>query len=424
MSERRTPGADAPVAAVATDVGFRRLFEAAPDLFLVVKTDADFTIQGASDAYLAATMTRREEIVGRPLFDAFPDNPADAAATGVANLRASLERVVTTRRGDAMATQRYDIRRRRGAAVTFEERYWTAVNAPLPGPDGRAAYVINRVEEVTSYVQQLRSVGAGGGRSAADQVEAAEAELFLRAQELEETNRRLRRARARERRATDAARAALNHQRQAVADTSHDLRRPLTGLQTRLQEALADPQVDSQKVLHAALHDAERLGDIVGDLLELARLEGGAPFPTEPVDLSALVAAEVERAGPACRTAVDVAPGITVEGSPVRLARVLANLLGNADRHADSLIEVKAGVREGEAVVEVIDDGPGIPAQEREAVFQRFYRRADARRSDPEGTGLGLPIARQIARAHHGDLHIADHPHGTRMLLRLPSTSP
>ncbi|MFF0517429.1 PAS domain-containing protein [Actinomadura nitritigenes] len=77
-----------------------------------------------------------------------------------------------------------------------------------------------------------------------------------------------------------------------------------------------------------------RLGDIVGDLLELARLEGGAPFVTEPVDLSALVAAEVERADPACRTVVDIAPGVMVEGSPVRLARVLANLLGNADRHA------------------------------------------------------------------------------------------
>ncbi|MWA04915.1 hypothetical protein F8568_032030 [Actinomadura sp. LD22] len=71
-----------------------------------------------------------------------------------------------------------------------------------------------------------------------------------------------------------------------------------------------------------------------------------------------------------------------------------------------------------------IENGPGIPQEEREAVFQRFYRRADARRSDPEGTGLGLPIARQIARAHHGDLHIADHPGGTRMLLRLPCTSP
>lgn len=401
-----------------TGLDYPAAFDALPVACAVLSSDLVYV--SVNRAYERVVERRRGELLGHRIFEVFPGGPS---GRGVHELRASLERALAEGDVDVMPLVRYDLEVP-GRPGTFEERYWTAVNAPLPGPDGRAAYVINRVEEVTSYIQQLRSAGAGGGRSAADQVEAAEAQLFLRARELEETNRRLRRARAREQQATDAARAALNHQRQAVADTSHDLRGPLTGLQTRLQEALADPQVDSQKVLHAALHDAERLGDIVGDLLELARLEGGAPFPTEPVDLSALVAAEVERAAPACRTAVDVAPGITVEGSPVRLARVLANLLGNADRHAAGLIEVKAGLREGEAFVEVIDDGPGIPAQEREAVFQRFYRRADARRSDPEGTGLGLPIARQIARAHHGDLHIADHPHGTRMLLRLPATSP
>nr|WP_276514157.1 HAMP domain-containing sensor histidine kinase [Actinomadura citrea] len=270
----------------------------------------------------------------------------------------------------------------------------------------------------------MRSAGAAEEWSPADQVEAAEAELFLRAQELQEANRRLRRARRRERQATAAARAALRRQQQVVADTSHDLRRPLTGLQTRLQVALTDPQADSRQVLHAALQDAERLGDIVSDLLELARLEGNAPFPTEPVDLSALVAAELARSDLACATTVDITAGIVVEGSAVRLARVLSNLLSNADRHATSLVQVKVFQRDEQAFVEVADDGPGIPANEREAVFQRFYRRADARSSDPEGTGLGLPIARQIARAHHGDLDIADRPGGTCMILRLPCTPP
>ncbi|MGI5328830.1 ATP-binding protein [Actinomadura nitritigenes] len=401
-----------------TGLDYSAAFDALPVACAVLSSDLVYIT--VNRAYERVVERGRGQLLGQRIYEVFPGGPS---GSGVQELRASLERALAEGDVDVMPVVRYDLEVP-GRPGTFEERYWTAVNAPLPGPDGRPAYVINRVEELTSYVQQLRSAGAGGGRSAADQVEAAEAQLFLRAQELQETNRRLRRARVRERQATDAARAALSHQRQAVADTSHDLRRPLTGLQTRLQEALIDPQADSRQVLHAALHDAERLGDIVGDLLELARLEGGAPFPTEPVDLSALVAAEVERADPDCRTVVDIAPAITVEASPVRLARLLANLLGNADRHATGLIEVKAGVREGEAVVEVIDDGPGIPAEEREAVFQRFYRRADARRSDPDGTGLGLPIARHIARAHHGDLRIADHPHGTRMLLRLPCTSP
>src|SRR5438105_2005232 len=88
---------------------FRRLFEAAPGLYLILKPDT--TIAGASDAYLRATMTRRGDIVGRPLFDVFPDNPDDHTADGASNLRASLGRVLKNRAPDTMPVQKYDIRR-------------------------------------------------------------------------------------------------------------------------------------------------------------------------------------------------------------------------------------------------------------------------------------------------------------------------
>ena len=401
-----------------TTLDYAAVFDAVPAACAVLSSDLVYL--AVNRAYEHVVERPRGQLLGHRIFEVFPGGPS---GEGVQELRASLERVLAEGDVDVMALVRYDVQAA-GQPGNFEERYWTAVNAPLLGPDGRVSCVVNRVEEITSYIQRLRSAGAAEERSLADQVEAAEAELFQRAQELQEANRRLRRARLRERQATDAARAALRRQEQVVADTSHDLRRPLTGLQTRLQVALTDPQADSRQVLHAALQDAERLGDIVSDLLELARLEGKAPFPTEPVDLSALVDAELARSGLACATTVDITAGIVVEGSAVRLARLLSNLLTNADRHATSLIHIKVYGRGEEAFVEVIDDGPGIPAGEREAVFQRFYRRADARRSDPEGTGLGLPIARQIARAHHGDLYVADHPSGTRMVLHLPRTSP
>jgi signal transduction histidine kinase len=401
-----------------TSVDYAAAFDAVPAACAVLSSDLVYL--GVNRAYERVLERPRGRLLGHQIFEVFPGGPS---GQGVQELRASLERVLAEGDVDVMALVRYDVQVA-GEPGSYEERYWAAVNAPMLGPDGRVACVINRVEEVTAYIQQLRSAGAAEEWSPADQVEAAEAELFLRAQELQEANRRLRRARRRERQATAAARAALRRQQQVVADTSHDLRRPLTGLQTRLQVALTDPQADSRQVLHAALQDAERLGDIVSDLLELARLEGNAPFPTEPVDLSALVAAELARSDLACATTVDITAGIVVEGSAVRLARVLSNLLSNADRHATSLVQVKVFQRDEQAFVEVADDGPGIPANEREAVFQRFYRRADARSSDPEGTGLGLPIARQIARAHHGDLDIADRPGGTCMILRLPCTPP
>ena len=104
---------------------FRALFQAAPGLYLVLTPE--LTIVEASDAYLRATLTEREGIVGRPLFDVFPDNPEDPGATGTANLRASLDRVLRFRRADAMAVQKYDVRRPDGR---FEERYWSPLNKP------------------------------------------------------------------------------------------------------------------------------------------------------------------------------------------------------------------------------------------------------------------------------------------------------
>lgn len=136
---------------------FRALFESAPGLYLVLTTD--FRIIAVSDAYLRATMTSREEIVGRHLFDVFPDNPDDPTATGVRNLRASLNRVLQRRVPDEMAIQKYDIRRPASEGGAFEERYWSPLNSPVYGDDGEVACIIHRVEDVTEVVR-LKQQGA------------------------------------------------------------------------------------------------------------------------------------------------------------------------------------------------------------------------------------------------------------------------
>src|SRR5258705_12130169 len=114
---------------------FRTLFESAPGLYLVLAPD--LTIVAVSDAYLRATMTQRQQILGRGIFDVFPDNPDDPGATGVQNLRASLERVLKDRVPDAMAVRKYDIRKPQGG---FEERFWSPVNSPVLDSDGRLVY--------------------------------------------------------------------------------------------------------------------------------------------------------------------------------------------------------------------------------------------------------------------------------------------
>jgi PAS domain S-box-containing protein len=171
---------------------FPTLFESAPGLYLVLTPD--LKIVAVSDAYLRATMTERDQILGRGIFEVFPDNPDDPAPTGVQNLRASLERVLQNQAPDAMAVQKYDIRRPEAEGGGFEERYWSPVNSPVRGPGGEIAYILHRVEDVTEFVR-LKQHGAEQSRlteALRSRNEKVEAEIYLRAQELQDANRQLR----------------------------------------------------------------------------------------------------------------------------------------------------------------------------------------------------------------------------------------
>ena len=145
------------MAAPSAPLDFRALFESAPGLYLALLPDGPrFTIAAASDAYLRATMTERDAIVGRGLFDVFPDNPSDGDASGKNNLRGSLERVCRGRVPDIMAVQKYDIRRPSGE---FEERYWTPSNSPVFADDGSIRYIIHCVEDITQFLQNAELRG-------------------------------------------------------------------------------------------------------------------------------------------------------------------------------------------------------------------------------------------------------------------------
>jgi hypothetical protein len=174
------------------EIDFRALFEAVPGLYLVLRPD--FTIVAVSDAYLAATMTRRAEIAGRGIFEVFPDNPDDPQATGVSNLRASLTRVLESRRADTMAVQKYDVRRPSAEGGGFEERFWSPVNSPVLDSAGNVALIIHRVEDVTDFVR-LKSQDSRKEQETRElrgHAERMEAEIFRRAQELQQSNKALR----------------------------------------------------------------------------------------------------------------------------------------------------------------------------------------------------------------------------------------
>jgi len=146
---------------------FKPVFEATPGLYLILAPD--LKIIAANDAYCLATMTKREEIVGRALFEVFPDNPDDTGATGVSNLRASLHRVLDLRCADTMAVQKYDIRRPDSEGGGFEERYWSPLNSPVLDTEGGVTCIVHRVEDVTHVVRLIEEGEARGRLAQAQQ---------------------------------------------------------------------------------------------------------------------------------------------------------------------------------------------------------------------------------------------------------------
>lgn len=144
---------------VYVEPDYRLLFERVPIIFLVL--DATFTIIAVNDAHGRATHTRREDVVGRHLFEVFPDNPNDPSANGLDSLRASLLRVLKTKRPDRMRRLKYDIRNRRPGSDGFEERYWDVLNVPILGDDDYVKWILNTATDVTELaVLEGRARGA------------------------------------------------------------------------------------------------------------------------------------------------------------------------------------------------------------------------------------------------------------------------
>ncbi|OXM46373.1 sensor histidine kinase [Amycolatopsis alba] len=219
----------------------------------------------------------------------------------------------------------------------------------------------------------------------------------------------------------DRLQQAYDQQERFVADASHELRSPLASLRAGLEVALTHAdRADWPAVARRSLLDVQRLQRITADLLQLA--VDPAAIPEDVVDLADVVGEQVaERAlEPGPIVVSDVDGPAPVPGEPVQLERLLRNLLDNAVRHARSSVTVRLRREAGEAVLEVIDDGPGIPAADRERVFDRFARLDDARARDAGGTGLGLTLARDIAVRHGGSLRATDGDPGARLIARLP----
>jgi len=214
-------------------------------------------------------------------------------------------------------------------------------------------------------------------------------------------------------------------QRDFVADASHDLQSPLAAQRAQLEVALASSgAVDVPALARDLLAGTSDMERLVRDLLFLATDDGGAPPPAHlPVDLDDLLLEEAARLRPATDVRLEV---VGVSAAPVRgdageLRRLVRNLLENAARYAATTVRVAAGVEGDRVRVEVTDDGPGVPPEDADLIFERFHRGDAARSRDDGGSGLGLAIARTVARRHGGDLTLDPIGTGARFVLLLPA---
>lgn len=232
-------------------------------------------------------------------------------------------------------------------------------------------------------------------------------------------------------RSLDAARGereeALQRQREFVADASHELRTPLTSVLANLELLEASLRDDSEQrdAVASALRSSRRMTRLVGDLLLLARADAGRETEKSQCDLANIARNAAEEVSPVLgdrELTVDAEETATVEGNTEELHRMVLNLLDNAAHHTPRGTHVSLRVRgdNGDAAVEVSDDGPGIPEAKREEVFDRFVRgTGPADRSS--GTGLGLAIVRAVAKSHGGTAEVADSQTGGALFrVRLP----
>ena len=400
---------------------YRILFESAPDIYLVLSPD--LRIIAANEARLRATNTIRDEIIGRPLFEVFPDNPDDPEATGVNNLRASLLRVLQTKAPDAMAVQKYDIPRPASEGGGFEERYWSPLNTPVLHENGDLAFIIHRVEDVTEFIR-LKQQGAEQVRLTEElktRTEQMESEIFRRARQLQETNEKLR--------------EAERVKSEFFANVSHELRTPLSLILAPTESLLSgkhgELSLSQYGVLRTVQNNAIRLLQMVTGLLDFAKAEAGRmKAKPEPVDVVALTRSILHDFEPTVKVKVIKISFDPSQNNGVVLLdqylyeRILFNLLSNAVKFTDpgGKINVRLEIVNERLRLAVTDTGIGIAPKDIGMIFQKFRQVEGSSTRRFEGTGLGLAMVKEFSELLGGAVEVKSEPgKGSEFIVECPA---
>ncbi len=404
---------------------FRVLFEATPSPFLVL--DLELVIIAVNNAYLEATMTDRDEICGRHIFEVFPDNPDDPRATGERNLGTSLEKVRRDEVADTVGVQKYDIRRPDGS---FEVRYWSPKNVPVFDDDGELYAIIHRVEDVTEMVTIKEQ-----GDELESQVTALEAELYERSRELKDNKMRLQEAYQKLVATKEQILRENQRKDEFLAMLSHELRNPMAAISVAANLLAERPgRAETAEAVATIERQVRQMQAMADDLLDVSRIvEQRIELDEESVSIIEVlgdaidaVAGKLEDRGQEIECSIDD-ESVRVHGDPARLVQVFTNLLDNASKYGEEEGEIRVEVTcaNEQVVVRVIDNGIGIASEMLPHVFDRFVQADTSLERSEGGLGLGLTLVRQLVRMHGGRVEVESEGPGTGsvFIVSLPASS-
>lgn len=418
-----------------TLINYKNVFDASPALSLLLKPDKDFTIIDASDSYLKATFTIRNEIVDKGLFTVFPDNPDEPGATGIKNLRSSLLKVIERKKTDEMPVQKYDIPLPKEKGGGFEERYWSPKNTPVFNHNKEVEYIIHQVEDVTSTVYLKRELESklvfikeNEDRINAilaallkyttmdfsehlvisdkgDELDAIACGLNSLIEELDSHVKLLTNVNKN----LEYANMELDSFSYSV---SHDLRAPLRAINGYSQVLLDDYgdklNEDGKRNISIIIKNAKKMGYLIDDLLTFSRV-GKQNLTKVFLNMDNLVEAIVNefRSQPQqSEVEFRINPLQIIRGDSSMLKLVLTNLISNAIKYSGKkekpIVEIGSYKENENLVYYVKDNGAGFDMKYYDKLFGVFQRLHSS--SEFEGTGVGLALVQRIIKKHQGNV--------------------